>query len=79
MAPWLRLHETAEQKASLNKRTQRHLTSIEGGLESNRQGEVPEYTQVGLWFLFMVHTRQKGPNQRNTKAESLQSCKCMQI
>lgn len=58
VAPWLRLREPAEQKASLNKRTQRLLTSIEGGSESNRQGEGA---------------------QHNTKAESLQSCKCMQI
>lgn len=53
----------AEQKASLNERTRRHLTPTEGGWESNGQGEFPEEMQVGLWFLFMVHGRQKGPTQ----------------
>lgn len=70
VAPWLCLQETAEQKASLNKRTRRYLTPFEGGSESNRQGEVSEYTQVGLWFLFMVHTRQKGPTQHKSKKSS---------
>lgn len=57
----------AEQKASLNERTRRHLTPTEGGWESNGQGELPEETQVGSWLLFMVHGRQKGPTQLHAK------------
>lgn len=42
VAPWLSLREMAQQRASLNKHTGRYLASIQGGLESNRQGKVSE-------------------------------------
>lgn len=57
VAPWLRLQETAKQKTSLNKHRGRYLASTEGGLESNRQGMVPELLEDGYirGILVLVH------------------------
>lgn len=77
MAPWLRLQETAKQKTPLDTHTRRYLASTEGGLESNRQGMVPQ-----LYWLDFGSRSQGTPVkvvQLNTKAERLQSCKCEQI
>lgn len=77
VAPWLRLQETAKQKTSLNKHRGRYLASTEGGLESNRQGMVPELLEDGYirGILVLVHRAHQlkwcNSTQKQNKCEQI--------